>query len=44
MQETGIYESLISGEHGEGHGEEEAMPYTDEANKRVITERGQPLD
>jgi len=36
------YESLISGEHGEGHGEEEAVPYTDEDIKRAITEGVEP--
>jgi len=36
------YESLISGEHGEGHGEEEAAPYTDEDIKRAITEGVEP--
>ncbi|MFB0545474.1 MAG: cytochrome c [Anaerolineae bacterium] len=36
------YESLISGEHGEGHGEEEAVPYNDEDIKRAITEGVEP--
>ena len=36
------YESLISGEHGESHGEEEAVLYTDEDIKRAVTEGVEP--